>query len=310
VSTIVLLGPQRLHPTLVQAVEAVGAEGSIAAVTAGWEEREDEIDELREHLGRRVVNLQVHARTEDVFRRDGVLLAAWQERRAQFREMTELHRARLTPVMQALRALRDRKGREDLLAPERAAAMEDLRRLDAHRVERVAAIQADFERRWRPHERPSVAGHRAELTAIAGECGALAVAGGNVAVLLNRMRLFGVVELFAGRTVFAWSAGAMAMTEQVVLFHDDPPWGRGDPLVLGPGFGLCPGIVALPHAHRRIRLDKPARLRLWHERFAPRDCLAFDDSSWLVLRDGRPVTTAGGVRRFSREGNLVEFMAA
>lgn len=309
-STIVLLGPQRLQPTLVQAVEAVGVDGPIAAVTAGWEEREDEIDELREHLGRRVVNLRVHARTEDVFRRDGVLLAAWQERRAQLRELTDLHRARLDPVMQALSDLRRRVGRSDLLAEERAEAMEDLRRLDAHRLERVRGVQEEFERRWRPAERASVARHREEIAAIAGSCGALAVAGGNVGVLLNRMRLFGVLELFGGRTVFAWSAGAMAMTERVVLFHDDPPWGRGYPVVLGPGFGACPGIVALPHAHRRLRLDRPERLRVWHERFAPSDCLALDDGSWLVVRDGRAVTSAGGVRRFTREGNVVEFLAA
>ena len=39
---VVLLGPQRLAPTLRDAIEAVGVDGPVAAVTAGWEEREPE----------------------------------------------------------------------------------------------------------------------------------------------------------------------------------------------------------------------------------------------------------------------------
>lgn len=288
----------------------MGVPGPVAAVTAGWEEREDEIDELREHLGRRVVNLRIHARSEEVFHRDPELFAAWQERRARLRELQEVHRDRLDRAIHAIRDLRRRDGRPEILDPERAAAMQDVRRLDAHHLARVDEIQRDFEARWHPAERPAARAHRRELAHIADECGALAVAGGNVAVLLNRMRLFGALDLFPGRTIFAWSAGAMAMTERVVLFHDDPPWGRGNPVVLGAGFGLCPGIVALPHARRRIRLDRASRVRHWNERFAPLDCLAFDDGSWLVVRDGRPAAAAGGVRRMAHDGRLVEYLAA
>jgi hypothetical protein len=295
---------------LIQAVEAVGVRGPIAAVTAGWEEREDEIDELREHLGRRVVNLHVHARSEDVFRTDGEFLRAWQDRRTLMRELQDVHRLRLDHLMRALRDLRKRPGRADLLDPERASALDDVRRLDDAHLRRVAELHAEFDDRWRPIERDAVAGHRHEIAAIASECGAIAVAGGNVAVLLNRMRLFGVMDLFRRHTVFAWSAGAIAMTERVVLYHDDPPWGRGNPIILGPGFGVCPGIVALPHAHRRLRLDRPSRLQLWHERFAPLHCVTMDDGSWLIARGGRFVASRGGVQVFGRDGHLAEFLAA
>jgi hypothetical protein len=124
------------------------------------------------------------------------------------------------------------------------------------------------------------------------------------------MRLLGVVDTFRDHTVFAWSAGAIAMTERVVLYHDDPPWGRGNPMILGPGFGVCPGIVALPHAHRRLRLDRPSRLRLWQERFAPLDCVTLDDGAWLAFRGGRFVASEGGVRKFDENGHLAEFLAA
>lgn len=308
--TIVLLGPQRLQPTLVQAVEAVGSEGPVAAVTAGWEEREEEISELRQHLDRRVLHLGIYARSEDVFRRDPEFFRAWQERRARMRELQLAHRDRLDHLMLALRGLRKQTGRPEILNPERRDALEDVRRLDAHHVQRVLELQREFDERWRPFERDAVARHRREIAAIADQCGSLAIAGGNVAVLLNRVRLFGLVDLFAEHTVFAWSAGAMAMTERIVLFHDDPPWGRGNPIILAPGFGLCRGIVALPHAHRRLRLDRPTRLRLWHERFEPLQCLAFDDGAWLIFRDGEPQVAAGGVRRFGHDGHLVEFVAA
>jgi len=309
VRTIVLLGPQRLQPTLVQAVETVGVDGPIAAVTAGWEEREDEIDELRQHLGRRVVNLKLYRRTEEAFAVDPEFFEAWHERRGRLREMLDLYRLRLDAMMRALRDLRKRKGREDLLAVERAEAIDDVRRLDAHHLAWIAEEHAEFEARWRPHDRTAIAAHRREILRIARGCGALAIAGGNVAVLLNRLSLFGIGELFDDHTVFAWSAGAMALTERVVLFHDDPPQGRGNPAVLGPGLGAVRGIVALPHAHRRIRLDRPSRLSLWAARFAPASCLAFDDGSATVWRRNRLAAVRGGVRRFTDDGKLEEVAA-
>lgn len=292
-----------------QAVESVGVDGPIAAVTAGWEERENEIDELRDHLGRRVVNLRLYGRAEEAFARDPEFFHAWQERRGRLREMLDLYRVRLDAMMRGLRELRKRQGREDLLAVERAAAIDDVRRLDAHHLGWIQAEHAAFEARWRPWNRDAIAAHRRDILRIARACGALAVAGGNVAVLVNRLRLFGIDELFDDHAIFAWSAGAMALTERVVLYHDDPPQGRGNPAVLGPGLGAVRGIVALPHAHRRLRLDRPSRLSLWAARFAPADCLAFDDSSATVWRRGRLAAVRGGVRRFTADGKLEEVAA-
>jgi RNA polymerase sigma-70 factor (ECF subfamily) len=50
-----------------QAVAALGVRGDVAAVTAGWEEREEEDGELRDHLERNVLNLEIYRRAEDVF---------------------------------------------------------------------------------------------------------------------------------------------------------------------------------------------------------------------------------------------------
>jgi peptidase E len=153
-----------------------------------------------------------------------------------------------------------------------------------------------------------VAPHVRAIQALADEGPALAIAGGNVAILLNRLHLFGIGNIFSNHTIFAWSAGAMALTERIVVYHDDPPQGRGNPEVLRPGLGLVPGIIALPHAHRRIRLDRPRRLRQWHHRFAPLRCLAFEDGSWVTFDDGRITSITAGVRTFTEDGRLDEVL--
>ena len=59
--------------------------------------------------------------------------------------------------------------------------------------------------------------------------------------------------------VVAWSAGAMALTSKVVLFHDYAPRGSHEAEVFDRGLGRVPGVIALPHARRRLRLEDRAR---------------------------------------------------
>ena len=60
---VVLLGPQRHCPTVRTTLDELGADGPLAVISAGWEEREGEIDELEEHVRRPVRDL--------AFSRDG-----------------------------------------------------------------------------------------------------------------------------------------------------------------------------------------------------------------------------------------------
>ena len=93
---VVLLGPQRLRPTVQDVLpRLVGATAPVAVVTAGWEEREGEIQELREKVGREVRNLELHRRAEEVFQRDAGLFAALQTRRDRLREIQRFYRLRL-----------------------------------------------------------------------------------------------------------------------------------------------------------------------------------------------------------------------
>lgn len=303
---IVLLGPQRLQRTLGAAVEEAGTDGDFAAVTAGWEEREDEIDELRAHLDRNVVNLRLYARAEEVFREDREFADAHRARRLRLRELATLHRIRLDALERATRKLLRAEGDPSIAEPEREAAIDDLRRLDAHQRRRIAEIHDEFDARWRPQERDSVARHAREIAALMGSCGALAIAGGNVAVLLHRLRLFGVQTMVRRHDVFAWSAGAMACSEEIVLFHDDPPQGSGHPEVFGEGLGLARGVLPLPHASKRLRLGDRLRVSTFARRFAPLACVAMDRGHGLAWRDGAWRPAAGGARRLDASGEVVE----
>ena len=302
-STIVLLGPQRYHPTLAEAFRKVNAEGPVAVVTAGWEEREDEIDNLTEHLGHEVVNLKLHARTEQIFERDEEFRQGWRARREREREARRTYRLRLQCLMDALRELY-RLPDSPHVEEERADALRTVRELDDRRMAFLHEIHAEFKERWKPIERETIALHRKRVEELIGDCAAIAFAGGHVGVLRNRLRLFAISDLIGARPVFAWSAGAMCATERIVAFHDSPPQGRRDPVVLDFGLALCPGVVALPHASRRLDLADRGRVMRFAKRLAPRVCVALDDASgmiwdgagWELFKDGaRRLRTTGDV---------------
>lgn len=303
----ILLGPQRHVPIVRPAVEfLVGDEGgAVAVVTAGWEERENEDAELREHLARPAINLEVWGRIERIFEADPELLQAMRHRHDTLRRVQELYRLRLSGLVAAASQLLRRIGDAALLDPERQGAIDMLRLLDQGHVDRVAAIHAEFEARWRPGERDAVQRQRRELAAVLADASCLCIAGGHVGVLLHRLRLFDLLGLWAGRPVVAWSAGAMVLCERIVLFHDDPTQGNPDTEVMERGFGALPGIVALPHARRRLALDDAMRMQMMARRFHPAMCTVLDEGCRLDW-DGRQWSAPLGTRRINQAGRLQE----
>ena len=84
-SLIVLLGPQRFRPTLRETIDSLGVDGPVAVITAGWQERESEYGELREHLGCEIHDLLLYHRHDDVLLRDRPLAEAMFERQRRLR---------------------------------------------------------------------------------------------------------------------------------------------------------------------------------------------------------------------------------
>lgn len=308
--TVVLLGPQRLSPNVKRAAEPLlEPDDSVAAVTAGWEERETEVDELAEHLGREVANLELYARAEDVFDRDPQLHEALLELNERLHIQQQLYRVRLRYLVPAAEELLLREGPVELLEPERESAFSQLQALDAHHLERVAALRREFEQTWAPGSRETIVEHRGELAVLLEDSAALCIAGGHVRILLNRLWLFDVIGLLGpGKPLIAWSAGAMALTDRVVLFHDSPPQGRGWAEVLSAGLGACPGVVALPDARRRLHLQESVRVQLLSRRFPTAICAALDESTELVF-DGQNWLAAEPTLRLMPDGALAPAFA-
>ncbi len=280
---IVLLGNQRFDPTVKAALDELELEGPIATITAGWQERESEDRELTEHLGCRTFNLLLHRRADEVFAHDRELRAAHRKRQETLRHKQDFYRIRLEHELDANQVIRQRRAPPEILAEEKTASIEAIRDLDRYHLAQCERVHAEYEREVRPFERPHVAAHRRELADMLAQCNALAITGGHVASILNRMRLFGVAELLDGHVVCGWSAGAMVLTDRVVLFHDSPPQGQGAAEVLDRGLGLAPGLVVLPHPETRLKLHDDERVGVIARRFAPARCLAFPERRQITL---------------------------
>lgn len=300
---VTLLGPQQPIPSLITAIDSLGFRGRIAAITAGWEERELEDDELRAHLRGQSFNLRLWERTEEIFDKDPELLAGLRVRKERITRLQEIYRMRLGHAMEAVRDLFARKGFADDLEPEQDDAVEAVRKLDAFQLERVAEVNHWFDERYRPAERDEIVGHRNDVARRVESADAIAIAGGHVGVLVTRLRLFDIATLAKTKPVVAWSAGTMAVGERIVLFHDSPPQGRGNEEVFEPGLGLARGVVALPHARKRLRLDDPLRVRLLVKRFAPATCLPLDPFDRVDV-DGEKVICAPRTRKLEADGRV------
>lgn len=305
---VALLGPQRLKSTLLAAIQEWGIAGSIATVTAGWQEREGDDAELHQHLEGRSLNLRLYQRTEQMFVVDPELERQHRQRQETLREFQHYYQVRLRHLMAGLDELERHPGNSEPLRADRAAAMADIRRLDSDHLGRVTGLHQEFQLRVRPWERDAVRREREAVGRDLAYCGALAIAGGHVAVLLNRLRMFGLGELSGDLPVLAWSAGSMAVCDQVVLFHDTPPQGAGHPEVLERGLGLAHDVVPLPHAWRRLKMDSAARMGRFSRRFEPSALVAMADGARLV-QESAGWRSREGALRVERDGTLSEMVA-
>lgn len=304
-SQIVLLGPQREQPTVAEAVRVANAGPRLAMISAGWQEREGELDDLAAHLGdAELTDLRLYERTEQVFHDDPQMFEAWRSRQDWLRELQRLYAVRLRHALGATQELNDRDGIQALIEREYEHALNSVRDLDRHHLREIRRVHFEHWRRWQPSQRPAVAPHRAEIAAALEQSDALLVAGGHIAVLLNRLRLFDLGPLLAGKTLIGWSAGAMALSQRIFLFHDHPIQGEGNAEVFDAGLGVYRGVVALPDATRRLSLDDPERIGLLAGRLLPASGVALDPGSMLHF-DGRN-WHAYGVTRVLRPGGELE----
>jgi hypothetical protein len=302
---VTLLGPQR-RPTLDTVAASLYPEGPIATITAGWREREPDDGELSRLLGSRDVNLRLYQRWLDVQERDPVFAATERRLAGVLEELQDSYLLRLDHALQAVYAVQRRSDSDRLGASVLAEAIDAVRELDAAHLRRVSAVRGEFYQGLQPHDRPVIAEHRADVAARLGDAAAV-IAGGHVGVLADVLHLFNVAaSLRSG--VIAWSAGAMALAERIVLFHDRSAHGPGHPEIYGGGLSVFRHVVPLPHARARLLLDDAPRMAVFARRFAPARC--------VLLENGTRMDTDGdgswppGIRVLAPDGRVTALEAA
>ena len=304
--TVTLLGPQAHEPNLREALQLAHRQGPFVSISAGWQEREGEIEELRSHVGAAVQDLGIYALTDEIFSADRALRVAHRDRQAQLQEMQELYSLQLSHAMAAAHELFARQGGAAAsLRAARRQAIALLRRLDRAHLRAIQRLHAEFERTVQPRSRSGVR-HATDLVRQQiASANTVFIAGGHVPILVNRLRLLGGAALFADRPVVAWSAGAMVLAEVIVLYHDHPPQGAANAEVFEAGLGMVRGIVPLPHAQTRLALHDSRRVALMARRFSPAACLTLDAGACLHC-DSNGLRYHSGSFQLSRTGSLSE----
>src|SRR6478609_4250338 len=289
-STTILLGPQRFTTTVGPTVRSLGVTGRIAMVNSGWEERESDDAELAGHLDGRGVNLRLHHRMMDVLAKDEHFAAAALAFRDRMDERRAFYGIRLQAAIDAVGPIAE------------ASAMEAVREVDRWYAAELEELYGAVRATAPADESGTIGWHKGEIGAILDDCEAVVIAGGNVRTLLRTMRVFDVV-LRPDQSVVAWSAGAMALTDEVVLFHDFTPHGVTAAELHDRGLGRLPGIVALPHAKRRLLLDDHERMSVLARRFAEHRLLLLDDGAVVRFPDGA-TDLPTGARVIDRTGHV------
>jgi len=283
----IMLGPQSPRANLKNAIDSLSFNGPIVTITAGWRDSEAETDELQAEIGIPIEDLHLYHQAEKIFALEPELHALQRNRQDKLLELQRLYRIRLTPSMAAARKLLREKGEPDLLRLEQRAAISQVRALDRHHVRRILAIHQDFDTRRAALVISGAATLRRTIQRKVADSALVLIAGGHVAVLINRIRLFRLADVLAQKPIIAWSAGAMVLGERIVLFHDDAPQGKRDAEILDTGLGIVKNIIPLPQAKSRLDWSNRTRMALFSRRFAPAICCTLDNGSMIQLENSK-----------------------
>lgn len=317
---ITLLGPQR-EPHLADVVRSLELERCrFATVTAGWREREGEDEALDAELGGNTVNLRLWRLLQQLWEADPELAEGDRQRRHVLTEMQELYVIGLQKANEVMRELRARESRDErVLEMAQDDIMAIMRDMDDRHVERVGEVHQEFYDTYQPEHRPAVVEARFLVGRRIADCDAVVIPGGHVGVLIGSLHIANLAPALAApapvtpddsdpaptlyRPIIAWGAGAMALTERVLLFHDDSVVAPGVSEVLMRGLGLTRGLVALPNASTRLEIKNRARMTVLARRSQPLLPLVLDPGAQVTLTANAEAPT--GARVVDHDGRVV-----
>jgi hypothetical protein len=306
----VLLGPQRPTRNVGEAVARAGLpEGPLAVISAGWQEAEGYIEDVKEIVDRPLEDLRLYGHAEDARKRDPGLAAAMRERQERLIEQQHIYRLRLKQLSIAARHMLRAEGDAAMIAAEQRHAIAQLRALDRHHLQRTEKAWSRFTPTYHPDRHSLLAEYAARIEAQIERSAGVLITGGNVAILINRLRMFGLERVLARTPIIAWSGGAMALADRIVLFHERSPEGPRDAEIFGAGLGIVPGYVILPDTKHRLRKRQTTRMELMSRRFSPDLCVSLNSGAEMHI-DTAEIRFASDVQRLGRDGRLRTVRAA
>lgn len=276
---ITILGPERPIPNLPRALAGAGVRGPVALISAGWRHDELRDEPLREAVGVTVHNLTLYAAFRVLEREASDLVSTYTLKQSALRRIKERYRMAIVPALAACRELWAR--RRDATCPWFLQSIRNLQAVDHLFLVESDRLHSEYDEQARPFAHRRVRAELDRLREVLDGCAAVLIAGGHVGVLRNRLAFFGFEEWLRDRRVFAWSAGAMALTERVVLFHDHTTYGIGLAEVLDRGLCLVRDVVFLPHARERLTLDDVENVAILAQRFAPAQTIGLQNGALL-----------------------------
>ncbi|GDX78686.1 hypothetical protein LBMAG42_04970 [Deltaproteobacteria bacterium] len=281
--SLTILGPERPDGVLPSVLARHGVTGPIALVSAGWRYDEARDELLRAALPNEVRNLRLYDRFRHLEREETELIGKYTAKQDALRKVKDRYRLWLrTSLGMAAGLLADKP---DADCPWFRQSIRHLQEADELFLSEARRLHEAFEQEVRPGENPRVRKERDEIRAELAGCAALCIAGGHIGVLRNRCFFFDLGPTLTQRPLYAWSAGAMLLTERLLLFHDHTGFGPGTAEFLDHGFGLLRNTVFLPHARERLDLTNGANLTVLASRLAPRKVMGLQNGA--IFEDGR-----------------------
>jgi hypothetical protein len=307
--TIHILGPQRGAPNLPDIVQNQYPDAKIAVVSAGWRHEESQLRPLARDLQRPLELLPLYQWFDELGRKEPGLSKEHSFRQKKIKTYKDIYRLRLKYGMDFLTEIKKKHVQNpSAFAEDLQMAQNDIQRIDLDAIDRLQRIRSSFPNLLTPWTHPSATPFHEEIKETLAQCDVLLITGGHVAILRNRMFFFGLTELLhsflnEGKTIIAWSAGAMTLCEQIVLYYDDPPDGEGIAEVLDTGFSLMPKTLLFPHAQQRLRIHDNGRIGDLTQRFSDFQCFTLEQNTHFVYTS-EGINPICNTKRLMSDGSL------
>jgi hypothetical protein len=289
------------------------ADSKIAVVSAGWRHEESQLRPLARDLRKPLELLPLYQWFDELGRKEPGLSKEHSSRQKKIKAYKDIYRLRLKYGIEFLTDMKKNHLKNpDSFSEDLKIAQNDIQRIDKDAIERLHRIRGSFPNLLTPWTHPSAIPFHEEIKETLAQCDVLLITGGHVAILRNRMFFFGLTELLKnflqeGKSIIAWSAGAMTLCEQIVLYYDDPPDGAGLAEVLDTGFSLIPKTLFFPHAQQRLRIHDNSRIGDLTQRFSDYECFALEQNTHLTItKEG--LTPIQNVRKLMSDGTLKNLM--